>query len=313
MKTRYFFVINPVAGKGRKSDTDKLIAEVRNAAEKHGIEYELYVTTAVGDAKRYVTEKCVGFPGDSLRFIAFGGDGTFNEVATGTLPYENACAGAYPHGTGNDFIKCFTNTTNFSDIGAQINGSEIKLDILRCNDIYCVNIINIGFDCDVAAKMSKIKTSPLVPGKAAYVIALVSQLFKKLGKKVRITADGEVIADGDILLSAFGNGRYYGGGFKALPQASPDDGIINVCTADKVKLGEFIKVVGKYKKGEHVDNGVSNVSFIHMYKCRKAVIEPDSQVGVCYDGEIKQYDKIEIEALPGALRFIVPDGSELIK
>ena len=46
---------------------------------------------------------------------------------------------------------------NFTDIDAQIDGDTVSLDLIKCNDYYCVNMVNIGFDCAVAKKAAKLK------------------------------------------------------------------------------------------------------------------------------------------------------------
>ena len=51
--------------------------------------------------------------------------------------------------SGNDFIRNFDNKELFSDIEAQLDGDTVTLDLIKVNNDYCVNMVNIGFDCSV--------------------------------------------------------------------------------------------------------------------------------------------------------------------
>ena len=189
----------------------------------------------------------------------------------------------------------------------QIRGSVVNIDLLKFNGKYCVNVMNIGLDCSVAEKMSQIKRSPLVPSKMAYIFALISAFFSKYGSRFRVALDDETTAEDEYLLAAFGKGSYYGGGFKSLPCAVADDGYIDVCIAKKISRPAFLKCVGKYKKGEHLD-----LPFITYKKCKKIHFECDEPIGVSVDGEIIKETNFDVEVIPCALRFSKPEGCELI-
>jgi YegS/Rv2252/BmrU family lipid kinase len=302
---QHFFIINPAAGKPKGKES--LISAINSAALAEDISYKIYETTSSGDATKFVTSKCEAIADETLRFYACGGDGTLNEVINAAAFFPNAEVAVIPVGTGNDFVKNFTNTKFFMNLKRQIRGSAIKIDLLKFNETYCANVLNVGLDCAVAEKMSQIKRSPLVPSKMAYIFALVSAFFKKYGSNFSITLDdGEPMKD-EYLLAAFGKGSYYGGGFKSLPCAIANDGYIDVCIAKKISRIAFLKCVGKYKKGEHLD-----LSFITYKKCKKIHFECDEPIGISVDGEIIRADHFDLEVISNALSFSVPEGCELI-
>jgi len=139
------FIVNPVAGGGR--DKEKLIEEIRAACEKHGDEYEIHLTSGVTDAENFVRRECERNPERKTRFYACGGDGTLNEIVNGAVGFENAEIAAVPAGTGNDFIKSFSDHDAFMNIEAQLCGTTEKFDLIKFNGKYCLNVLNIGFDC----------------------------------------------------------------------------------------------------------------------------------------------------------------------
>ncbi len=302
---QHYFIINPAAGKPKGKEN--LLTAINSAAISEDISYKIYETTAKGDATRFVESRCNTVTDETLRFYACGGDGTLNEVINAAAHFPNAEVAVIPVGTGNDFVKNFSNQKFFMNLKRQIRGSVVKIDLLKFKGKYCVNVMNIGLDCAVAEKMSQIKRSPLVPSKMAYIFALVSAFFKKYGSRFKVTLDDETPLQDEYLLAAFGKGSYYGGGFKSLPCAVADDGYIDVCIAKKISRAAFLKCVGKYKKGEHLD-----LPFITYKKCKKIHFECDEPMGVSVDGEIIQENNFDIEVVPRALSFSMPEGCELL-
>ena len=301
---RHYFIINPAAGKDHTAQ--ELTSKIASAANATDILFRVYETKSQGDATRYVSEKCAKHPEETLRFYACGGDGTLNEVVNAAAAFPNAEVAVVPVGTGNDFVKNFTNTKNFMNMKRQILGTPVKIDLIKFNDRYCVNVLNIGFDCAVVQKMGQFRRSKFVPNKMAYIAGIVAALASEYGEHFRLTIDGEKFESEDFLLAAFGKGSFYGGGFKALPLSIANDGCIDACVATKISRLEFIQAVGKYKAGEHLDLG-----FITYKKCHSVHIESDEPIGVCADGEVFMENVIDVEVVPMALSFSIPEGCEL--
>ena len=197
----------------------------------------------------------------------FGGDGTLNDVVNGAFGFANAEIAAVPAGTGNDFIKSFSSPEAFLDIEAQLCGSALSLDLIKFNEKYCINVLNIGFDCLVVEKMKHIRSAIKVPNSIAYPLGVISAFFGKFGNTYTITFDDEPPVTKNYLLCAFGNARIYGGGFCAAPLAYLNDGLIDVCTVEKISRGKFSSLLGDYKKGTHVVRDVP-LDFVTYKKCK---------------------------------------------
>ena len=98
---KHIFIINPAAGKADK--TAEYTAKITAACE--GLDYEILLTQAPGDATRMAREAAE--TGREVRLYACGGDGTLNEVVAGAAGYDNAAVTCYVGGSGNDFVKIF--------------------------------------------------------------------------------------------------------------------------------------------------------------------------------------------------------------
>ncbi|MBQ3488971.1 MAG: YegS/Rv2252/BmrU family lipid kinase [Clostridia bacterium] len=305
---KHIFVVNPAAGKGK--NLPAMLSAITYACEELEVKYEIYHTKTIGDGTKFVSEKCKAFPNTKMRFYACGGDGTLFEVLNGAVGYDNAEITVIPAGTGNDFIKTFQNPEYFSDVKRQILGIAEQMDLLKYNNKYSLNIVNIGFDCDVVQKVSEIKRKSLVPSKLAYIMGIADTFTKPLGKNFKVLIDDNELIEKDFMLCAMANALYYGNGFKAAPLAKVNDGYMDLCLVDRVSRSKFIKIISKYKAGLHVDeNRNSKYPFLRYQKCKKVVIESKEIIGVCGDGEISPIRKVVIEIVPKAISFSIPKGS----
>ena len=302
---KYHFIINPKAGTGKKAD--ELAQAIRLECDNAKVDYCVYMTKSRFDATEYVKNAVKTYDGPQ-RFYACGGDGTLGELINGAPNAENVEFGLIPIGTGNDFRRNFSDKEMFFDIKRQIEGESIKIDLMKYNDRYCINIINIGFDCNVVCEMEKIKHCKLVPNKLAYIAGIVVTLFKKMCSKIKISAENIPHIDRDLLLIAIANGKYYGGGFKAAPYSSLHDAKMDVSIIEKVSRLTFISLVGKYKKGEHLDTRKGKKCITYL-KSDSLSLSFDSPKNICVDGEIEKAQNIDIKIMPSAASFIIPKGA----
>ena len=309
---KYYFITNPAAGK--KNSCELLSESIRNACEDKGVCYEIYETKCEKDATDYVKQVCESHVGENeaLRFYACGGDGTLGEVVSGTVGYPFASVGLIPKGTGNDFVRNFTNKELFFDISAQLEGESHSIDVLSCNDTYAINMINIGFDCEVVKKMVKIKHWPFAPSKLAYILGVVPTFIRKPGVKVRACVDGAPYREMSLLLLTVANGCYCGGGFHSNPEALITDGKINALFVNNIKRLRFVQLVSSYKKGTHIVP--ENASILSTADCTSLDLVFEGTQSLSIDGEIVDVDgKAHIEVIRGGINFVVPKGSEFKK
>lgn len=306
---KHYFIVNPAAGKGK--DPKALIERIEERCRRKLTDFEIYITEKAGDATDFVKKKCETAK-EKLRFFSCGGDGTNNEVITGAVGFDCAEVGFIPDGTGNDFIKCFDGTESFTDIDAQLDGEAAAIDIISCNDKYIMNIMNIGFDCEVVRRTGKIKNLPLVSKSLAYILGVAAEFIRKPGTRLKVSLDGGEAEERSLLLSTFSNGRYYGGGFNASPKARLCDGLMDVCLVKNISRRQFIGLIKDYRSGDYLDKKKFK-DIVDFHRCRTASLEFESEQTVCIDGELFEGKKFELRLIPRALKILVPKGSAFAK
>lgn len=320
---KHIFIMNPAAGKGKAGKV--FLPKIIETSKRMGVDYEIHRTIAPGDAQHFVSGRCeAGEAGmeatETLRFYACGGDGTFNEVANGAYGYDNVEIAMIPAGTGNDFPKNFSNVKYFEDIERQILGEARAIDIIRYveteednptepNVRYGINMFNIGLDCNVADKVAEIKSYPFVPGPLAYGLGVGIILGKKEGVSLEIKFDDGEIHNGDIMLVDIGNGCYCGGGFKGVPNANVEDGLIDVSIIDNISRRTFLSLIGKYRKGTHLEDPATS-GIVYYRKCKSLTISSNDKIKLCTDGEVSMVGQTTFEIIPRGIIFSIPQGCE---
>jgi len=298
------FIINPIAGgkKGRFVETER---EIRAFAGTLSDPYEIYITKAPMDACCKVAEDA-GLA-ERLFVYACGGDGTLNECANGAANRGNVAITCYPSGTGNDFLKTFGlgNIEKFRDLKALSRGFVRPLDIIDCSGRYGINICSVGIDARIGADVHKYSSIPIIGGATGYVVSLIVNVIKGVAQNFRIST-GEGFQEGGITLACACNGRFYGGGFNPVPEAIPDDGIIEFLIIKAVSRLKVAQIVGKYAKGRYSE-------FPHLIKhvsgtCME--IEGDREFVVGMDGEAFLSRSVCFKIVPGGVNFIFPVGME---
>lgn len=293
---KYIFVVN-----GR-FDKAHILPDLEAQLAGRDISYTTYVTKGIGDGTRYVRIHCEFHPGEEVCFVACGGSGTVNEVATGIFgagPEKSFAILAY--GTTNDFTKCWPERC-FTSLQDLLEGEEKQVDLIRCNDDYALNVANIGFDAMVAYRANEfIELGRSNPYGRSVLAGMLGSRFNR----VKIWADGEKISSCLTMLCTVANGRCCGGEFYCAPRARVDDGLIEVCLIRSLPILLFLTILPLYRSGRHLD---SKRCMRHMVyrRAKKVVVESPTMIFVSLDGEITAGTHLEFEILEGAVKLRLP-------
>lgn len=304
----YHFILNPKSGRNKKQlHFDE---HIKRACQERHLNYHIYYTTCPGDATEYV-RSMVRISSERQRFICVGGDGSINEIVNSAPCNPNVEFGVIPMGSGNDFVRNFDNPKIFQNIDAQIDGDTISIDLIKCNEYYCVNMVNIGFDCAVVREADRLKKHKLVHPGISYILGVFVVLCKKFGTKMKLIYDDGEVNEKEFTLTAIANGKFCGGGFKSAPVAMLRDGMFDICSINKVSRLTFLSLVSMYKKGTYLDN--KRASKVIDYKqAEHFKMEFDEPIPICIDGEIKGAKNVDFSIVKNGFNFVVPKGSKLL-
>lgn len=311
---RTLFLLNPTAGKADCTRT--LPQQINAAAARAGLapeEYTIQVTNHAGHARELANAAAqqARQSGEELRVFTAGGDGTFNEALTGIYGYANAAVGCLPFGSGNDFLRTYGTREEFNDLDAQLAGSAVDIDLMQTDLGLSATICAAGLDAQVAYGIPQFRRIPFCGGEMAYALSIVKQLCGHIGRNVTFTIDGEELTV-DCLMCAVCNGRTYGGGFYAAPEAQPDDGWLDVFIIRRVSRLTIARLLGMYKSGRHFRNGelTEQAKPYFIYRRAKCVsLRPADGRGpivATADGECAPCDAITAQLKPLAGRVLLP-------
>lgn len=304
---KHCFILNPAAGKGKMAEE---IRQKIDARERDDI--EIYVTTCIGDATDYIPRRVADEPTESYRFYACGGDGTLGEAVCGMMALPKGCdaaLGLVPSGTGNDFVRNFEGGEHFFSIEDQLDAEEEVIDLIRCNDRFAVNMVNVGFDCEVVCKTLEFKQNKLVPKQLTYILGLIMTLIRKPGVRASVSKDGGAAELKNYLLNTYANGCFCGGGFHSNPTASLTDGQIDAILVRPIGRLKFVSIVGEYKKGTHLDPKYATV--LDHEKFGRVDLAFEKTTNISVDGEVIRADELHLSVEKDALRFLVPKGAAM--
>lgn len=296
---KHYFIINPTAGK--KNSTDYIMTEVPKVLTNKE-DYEIYVSKSREDSNNYIESVCKSLTEDAI-FYACGGDGTCYDVLNSIIDCPKAILAIVPVGSCNDFLKSYPEY-DFTNMDKLINGNPVQVDVIKANDKYAINVINAGFDARVNDDVCKMRMK-YTDVKKAYKKSVIKNLFHKLSDQVIIKDENGEIIDGKITLMAFGNGQFYGGGYRCAPNAKMDDGIIESIIVRKVSIFTFAKLIGKYKTGHHLSDPKFKKHIIYK-KSSKVTIDSDNDVCFCLDGETVWAKHMELTIIPNKIRLLLP-------
>ena len=290
---RVQMIINPGAGRGRG-----MAAAQSAEVEFHlaGWRTDLRVTSGPGDA----TAIARAAAGRYDLIAACGGDGTLCEVLNGTQASDTPVA-FIPAGTGNDFGRTLGLPPTPREAARQVvAGQPRRLDLMRLDapPLAAINVIGIGFDAAVAARMNR--GARLGGGAWPYLAAVMAELARLRPVKLRLWVDGEAWA-GEALLVAIANAQSYGGGMRIAPEACVDDGLLDVVVVEPLGRVEFLRTLPRVFKGTHVRHPA-----VSCRRGREIIVESDAPAPVMVDGDLRATTPLRVTVAPGAAHLWLP-------
>ncbi|MEP5611566.1 MAG: diacylglycerol kinase family protein [Cyclobacteriaceae bacterium] len=290
MSRRLFVVGNRFSGNKK---TGKVLHEFSSFLQAKEIPFEIYDTNQDGNA--ILTTKRLDKAFTDL--VVIGGDGTINESVNG-LAYDIPVS-IIPAGTGNDFVKNVTlGKTQRDQFETAIMGEVKRIDLGKCNDRIFLNGVGIGFDGQIVEDMAS-KRVPLLKGHAAYYYHVLRILGSYGVKTFEYQVDDRLHQEKLILL-AVGNGTTFGGGFKLMPEAKVDDGLLEVCSiGDLSPIGRFLNI-HRLSNGSH-----GKLGLVDFHQVKSLHVAENEMLFAHIDGERMGQPPFDFKVVPQSLRLRV--------
>jgi diacylglycerol kinase (ATP) len=293
---RVSVVINPVAGVGGGS-----LNRARRRAEQafdlltvEGAEPEILITERHGHARELAHG---AVERGSRLVIAWGGDGTVNEVAAG-LAFSDAALGIIPAGSGNGLARMLAMPADPKvALPRLVHGRDQRIDMGEANGRLFVNVAGVGFDAHVAGCFARLGRARR--GFFKYAVIVLTELGRYRPQAYTLELDAESTGCDSAFLLSFANGRQWGNGALIAPQARLDDGLLDLVLVQARSRAAILRAVPSLFAGT-----VERVSGVSIRRVRTARVSGDQPLALHVDGEtVECGDTLTVQVHPLALRL----------
>lgn len=293
---KYGIIVNPMAG---RQEMKGIVDYLRKRLGRKKLACKFFYTEFPGHANDIAKE--ISSNVDSI--IAVGGDGTLNEVLNGLMESgSRVTLGIVPAGSGNDAVKGLNIGEDLKEnVTAVLGGHTRKVDVGKCNDRYFLNIMGVGFDAAVGAKMHQLRTKARTKkGGSFYNRALLHSILHYGSVRLKVEVDDHYFLERFFLVS-IANGTTFGGEYIIAPMADMSDGYLRaVCISDISKMKFFLHL-GKVKKGKRI-----RLPEVRYIKCKSMKISSDREIPAQVDGEYYSAKIFDLSIIPRRLEILVP-------
>jgi YegS/Rv2252/BmrU family lipid kinase len=285
-------IVNPTAGAGRAA---RLLPAVEAELRSRGIAFRVERTSSMDHAR----ELARGAAAAGEIAAAMGGDGLTGAVA-GELRDGAGTLGVLPGGRGNDFARKLGIGSD-PVLACQViaGGHERTVDLAEVDGRAYLGIASAGIDSDV----QEIALSTRLPlGGLVYAYGTVKALVTWRPAHWQVSIDGE--SRGFLGYSvAVANSGVFGGGMFLVPDASVDDGLLDVVLMEAVPKRNYVANLPKVFKGTHV-----HAEGLHFLRGREVAFYADRPFTAYADGDPIADLPATIRVNPGALRVLAPEA-----
>jgi YegS/Rv2252/BmrU family lipid kinase len=245
--------------------------------------------------------------------VAVGGDGTLNEVVNGMLleggqaANPEAALGVISTGTGADFVRtagiprdsveaatCLARATGIVPLDiAEMNYDRDGRQVSR----YFANVAGMGFDAEVVERTER--GGKRGGGTLPYLSTLIGTISTYRNKDVELCIDDGKLQErvNSIVIC---NGQYFGGGMRVGPNATLDDGFLDVILIGDMNTFEVLVNTPKIYNGTHL-----SLAKVSEYRARIVRVIPRQRMMIQADGELIGEGAATFRIHPAALKLRV--------
>jgi diacylglycerol kinase (ATP) len=293
-------IINPISGAGRKRDAARLRAEQAAALiEQRRLNAEVFVTERPGHARELAH---AGRRRGVTLFVAWGGDGTVNEVGS-ALAGSDASLAIVPSGSGNGLARELAIPLDpASAFQVVFEGHPRLIDAGELDGHLFFNVAGIGIDARIAHRFAD--GGLRRRGFVRYLELAAREVASFVPDEYSMTVDGHDTRVRPLLI-ALANSRQYGNGALIAPEARLDDGRLDVVVVDYRPAWRVLMQAPRLFSG-----ALARVPGVSMTQACNVAISSNAAVIYHTDGEPHTGGKsISSSVRPGALWVVSGKGA----
>ncbi len=244
MRKTVWFIINPKSGTKSKKNIEELIAKILNPSK---FIYQVFYT----EAPKHATKLAAEGARKGVDIVAVvGGDGTVHEAGQGLIGTQSSLA-IIPLGSGNGLARHLRIPLQTEKALNLLNTyTEKKIDTVKINGAFYLNVAGIGFDAHVGHLFAKTGKR----GFLRYILCALKAFSTYVPQEYHLIIDGQECRRKALLIS-FANSSQWGNNACIAPQATLDDGLIDIsilkefprCCVFNILIGLFTKSLHKSK------------------------------------------------------------------
>lgn len=266
---------------------------------------QLYELTRGSDLKARISHAVE--EGCEVVLVA-GGDGTVNAVVNALMSIESVRRprlAILPLGTANDFAATLTLP---DDIGRALELSytnqSLPMDVvkIRAHDFqrYFANIAAGGNSVRVSEELTDdMKTRW---GAFCYLRGGLPVLADLQTFHITAQCDSEQFSDIDSWAVLVANGKTNAGRIVVAPNASPNDGLLDVIIIRDGTILDIVDIVSQALLGSYLE-----CEQVIYRQVRRLQLHSEPSMRFTIDGEVIEEEPVEFEVVPGAISMFVGD------
>jgi diacylglycerol kinase (ATP) len=288
-------IVNPIAGGARLPTALRRAQQAAAVLASSGEGGEVFMTERKGHAH----ELAAGARARGVRLIvAWGGDGTVNEVAS-ALVFGPTPLAIVPAGSGNGLATDLRISRQPDRALIEAFGARPRaIDAGELGGRLFFATAGVGFDAHVASCFDRDIVGRR--GLATYARISMRELLAYRLSTYRVCGGAEMV-DRRALLVTLANASQFGNGARIAPGARLDDGLLDLVVFEEVSRFRTFCALPRFLAGRAV--GLRGLSFQQI---ERATIESDQPMAFHVDGEpVAGGTRLDARVHPRALKVCV--------
>ncbi len=293
---KYYFIINPIAGKGNNLPFGAALAGMLLAKQA---QVEVITLTKSGETAD-ILRRLPLTADDTV--VSIGGDGTVNEIASSLVDTDYPLA-IVPRGSGNGLANTVRLPFRKKLLAKYLlEGETRRIDAGKANNNHFFCTCGFGFDAHIAALFNRGGTKR---GGNRYVKQVFKELLTYEPVEADFSLDGKACT-GKFFLVTFSNANQYGNNFYIAPEADITDGLLHVTI-----VHPFPQLLAPLMSTALAGGFINKMPYVETYTVRQAEIRSVSSSCFHCDGEtLTMHYPATVEVQEKALNLVVPKGWE---